>query len=417
MSLADRMRPKNLDEIIGQEHIIGKDKMLRKALENNTLPHLILYGPPGTGKTSFAEAISEYFGRTFYKLNAVSCNTDDIKKVLKETETINGINGITLFIDEIGYMNVRVQQLVLEKLEDSLDKFRLIAATTQNPSFYIHPAILSRTLVLEFKELEEKDIIKGLENAVKFCENEQEIKIDCEREALERIAQIHEGDLRASLNFFEIILAGKINREKREATINIEDVLNLPVVKTIAYDKNEKYNLESALQKSIRGSDPDASIFYLACLVKVGDLKSICRRVSIIACEDVFGQAVTVVQSCIQIAETVGWPEARIPLAHAVLYLATYPKSNCSIKSIDKALYDLDNIDVGDIPNHLKDSHYKDAKRLKRGEGYKYPHDYPNNYVKQQYLPDKIKNKKYYEYGNTKYEQGLKEYWKKIKEK
>ena len=382
---------------------------------------MIFYGPPGTGKTTVANIIAKKAGKRFYKLNATNASLKDIQDITKELDTFLGMNGVVLYLDEIQNFNKKQQQSLLEYIEDG--RITLIASTTENPYFYIFKAILSRSTIFEFKPLGEKDIKKALDRAITLRSKEyNEICIKVTNEAKEYLAAYCNGDVRKALNGLEVALNSTKPNDDKEILIDLEAAKDSTQSKVIAFDMDgdSHYDILSAFQKSIRGSDADGAIHYLARLIKGGDLISICRRLQVIASEDIglaYPQAAFIVKSLVDSARELGFPEARIPLAEATILLATSPKSNSSYVAIDRALDDLENITIDDIPMHLKDAHYGGASKLGRGIEYKYPHKYENHYVKQQYLPDNIKNKVYYEYGDNKIEKTMKEYWSRIKGK
>lgn len=420
MPLADKMRPKTIDEMVGQRHIIGDGKVLNKIIENKSIPNMILYGPPGTGKTTLANIVANATGKKYVKLNAVNCGVKEIKEIIEiNKRDLFSYNGIVLMLDEIQALNKKQQQSLLEVMEDG--SVTLIASTADNPYFVIYKAILSRSSIFEFKPINEDDIFIGLKNVTKKLINEYSYdSINIEDEALKLIAEICNGDMRSALNRLELAFNTGIDIGTNSVNINVDTVIESSSSKVLSYDRggDDGYSILSAFHKSLRGSDVDASVHYLARLIKAGDIQNITRRLLCVASEDVglaVPQAITITEACVQSALQLGLPEARIPLAQATIYLAQCPKSDSVISAIDKALYDLDNINVGDIPIHLKDAHYLGAKNLGRGVDYKYPHDYKNNYVKQQYLPDEIKNKKYYIPGNNKNEMAFNNYWKNIK--
>lgn len=420
MPLADKMRPKTIDEMVGQRHIIGDGKVLNKIIENKSIPNMILYGPPGTGKTTLANIVANATGKKYVKLNAVNCGVKEIKEIIEiNKRDLFSYNGIVLMLDEIQALNKKQQQSLLEVMEDG--SITLIASTADNPYFVIYKAILSRSSIFEFKLINEDDIFIGLKNVTKKLINEYSYdSINIEDEALKLIAEICNGDMRSALNRLELAFNTGIDIGTNSVNINVDTVIESSSSKVLSYDRggDDGYSILSAFHKSLRGSDVDASVHYLARLIKAGDIQNITRRLLCVASEDVglaVPQAITITEACVQSALQLGLPEARIPLAQATIYLAQCPKSDSVISAIDKALYDLDNINVGDIPIHLKDAHYLGAKNLGRGVDYKYPHDYKNNYVKQQYLPDEIKNKKYYIPGNNKNEMAFNNYWENIK--
>lgn len=419
--LADLVRPTELDEVCGQEHILGKNKILDRIIKSGHISNMIFYGPPGTGKTTVANIIARKAGKRFYKLNATNASLKDIQDITKELDTFLGMNGVVLYLDEIQNFNKKQQQSLLEYIEDG--RITLIASTTENPYFYIFKAILSRSTIFEFKPVGEEDIKKALDRAITLRSKEfNEIYIKVTNEAKEYLAAYCNGDVRKALNGLEVALNSTKPNDDKEILINLEVVKDSTQSKVIAFDMDgdAHYDILSAFQKSIRGSDADAAIHYLARLIKGGDLISICRRLQVIAAEDIglaYPQAALIVKSLVDSARELGFPEARIPLAEATILLATSPKSNSSYVAINRALADLENMTIDDIPMHLKDAHYEGASKMGRGIEYKYPHAYENHYVKQQYLPDNIKNKVYYEYGDNKMEKTTKEYWNRIKGK
>ncbi|MBP1743890.1 MAG: MgsA ATPase-like [Firmicutes bacterium] len=417
--LADRIRPESLDDVAGQSHIIGKNKILNKILESKEIPNMIFFGPPGVGKTTVANIIAKATDKKFYKLNATNASISDIKSIIGNLDSLLTLNGVLLYLDEIQNFNKKQQQSLLEYTENG--KITLIASTTENPYFYVYNALLSRSAVFEFKMLEVTDIVKGLRRALEIIRKDHSgTEVICEDDVLEYIAECSTGDLRRAINVLQLSMVTTNLDSLGRLVITIDAVKECFQNKALNYDKmgDNHYDILSAFQKSIRGSDADAAVHYLARLVKAGDLLSICRRLMVIAAEDVglaYPQAVSIVKSCVDCALQLGFPEARIPLAEAVILLATSPKSNSAYMAIDAAMSDLDSADVGDIPANLKDGHYAGAKKLGRSQGYIYPHGYPNSYAPQQYLPDKIKNKKYYVPGINKNEQVSREYWEKIK--
>ena len=418
--LADRLRPQSIDDMVGQSHIIGKGKIINKILENNIIPNMILYGPPGTGKTTLANIIANITNKKYVKLNAVNCGVKEIKEVIDSTkQDLFSYNGIVLMLDEIQALNRKQQQSLLEVIEDG--SVTLIASTADNPYFVVYKAILSRSTIFEFKTIEKEDIKKGLKRAVsKLNEMYSYEDINVEEKALDYIAETCNGDMRSALNKLELVFNVGIDIISNTVNITLENTTNCSSVKMLNYDRggDDGYSILSAFHKSLRGSDADAAIHYLARLIKAGDLQSITRRLLCVASEDVglaVPQAITITEACVSAALQLGLPEARIPLAQATIYLAQCPKSNSVINAIDMALYDLDNIETGDIPIHLKDAHYAGAKKLGRGVEYKYPHNYPYHYVEQQYLPDAIADKKYYVPGKNKNESAFDSYWKNLK--
>lgn len=419
--LADRLRPKTLEEVVGQDHLIGKDKILNKIVESGQIPNMVFFGPPGVGKTTVANIIAGYTDKKFYKLNATNASISDIKNIIENLDSLLTMKGVLLYLDEIQNFNKKQQQSLLEFTENG--KITLIASTTENPYFYVYNALLSRAAVFEFKPLEISDIIIGLNRALEIINSDFEsTKIICRTEVLKYISEICTGDLRRAINILQLSLSVSKPNKDGVICITIDSVMECAQNKTLNYDKfgDNHYDILSAFQKSIRGSDADAALHYLGRLVKAGDLISICRRLMVTASEDIglaYPMSVTIVKSCVDSAMQLGFPEARIPLAEAVILLANSPKSNSAVSAIDKAMSDIENMDVGDIPLHLKDGHYAGAQKLRRMEGYKYPHNFENNYVNQIYMPSKLVNKKYYVPGKNKNEQLFKDYLDKIKEK
>ena len=417
--LADRIRPATLDEVVGQKHLLGEGKLLRNIIEKNEIPNMIFYGPSGVGKTTVANIIASRAGMQIYRLNATTASVSDIKDIVKDLNSLMSLNGVLLYLDEIQHFNKKQQQSLLEFIENG--SITLIASTTENPYFYVYNAVLSRSAVFEFMPLSPDDILDALHRGVNLLkENEYaSYRFNVEEDALVHMAHSANGDVRKALNSLEIsALASATDGES--INITCETAEQATQKKAMRYDKDgdSHYDILSAFQKSMRGSDPDAAVFYLARLLDAGDMQSACRRMLVCAAEDVglaFPQAVSIVKSCIDSALMLGMPEARIPLAEAVILIATAPKSNSAICAIDAAMSDLSNMDTGDIPSHLKDSHYGGAKNLGHGDGYMYAHAYPDHYVKQQYLPDNIKNRVYYNFGDNKTENAARDYWKKIK--
>ncbi len=412
--LADRLRPTTLDEIAGQSHLIGKGRALSNIITSGIVPNMIFYGPSGIGKTTVANIIADATKRRLHKINATTASINDIKAIVEELDTLMAIDGVLLYLDEIQYFNKKQQQTLLEYIENG--KITLIASTTENPYFYVYNAILSRSTIFEFKPISATDIKKAINRAVQFRQNELNIKITINDDALELISHSCGGDVRKAINAIEILTLVT----NKDIVITEQMAKEVAQRSSMRYDRDGDvhYDILSAFQKSIRGSDENAAIHYLARLVEAGDLPSICRRLLVISAEDIglaYPQAITIVKSCVDSAMQLGFPEARIPLAQAVVMLATSPKSNSVICAIDNAIEDIRKGNSGDIPSYLKDAHYDGAKKLGRGKNYLYPHSFENNYIQQQYLPDNIKNTKYYEYGNNKFEQANKKYWESIK--
>ena len=398
--LADILRPQTFDDIVGQSHLFGDRGILRKMMEKGRMSNMIFFGPPGTGKTTAASIIAKQSGMDFYKINATSATLSDVKDIISQTNNVFGFGGILLYIDEIQYFNRKQQQALLEYMEDG--RVTLIASTTENPHFYIYNAIISRSTLFEFKPVDKKELAKALERALRFLNDRDETTVSADNSALEYIAQCSGGDVRHAINLLE----GAYYACDGEITVELVKALHIPVDN---FSDDAHFDLLSCLQKSIRGSDPDAAVFYLAKLLHCGELISVCRRLQVIASEDIglaYPMAAAITKSCCDSARELGMPEAAIPLANAVVMLATSPKSNASHDAYFAAKADVEAGLGKEIPEHLRSPLYK---------GYKYPHGFENHYVKQQYLPDDIKNKKYYSYGDNKNERAAKEYWEKIK--
>ncbi len=416
--LADALRPSKLSEVVGQSHILGENKILTNIVKSGNIPNMIFYGPSGTGKTTVANIIARASQRTLYKLNATNASVADIKNICADADSLMAQNGVLLYLDEIQNFNKKQQQSLLEYIENG--KITLIASTTENPYFYIYNAILSRSTVFEFKAVPSTEIEKAIKRGIKIAQSDFESKIKAEKKAIEFIAEKSNGDVRRALNFLELLITYTPPSETGEIKISLEAAENAITQKAFRYDKkgDSQYDVMSALQKSIRGSDPDAAIHYLARLIEAEDLQAACRRLMVIASEDIglaYPMAIPIVKACVDSALMIGLPEARIPLADAALLLATAPKSNSAYMALSRAMADIENTDTGEIPRRLQNVKCDGAGDVERGQNYLYPHDFPNHYVKQQYLPDKIKDKKYYEFGENKTEQAAKEYWKKIK--
>lgn len=418
--LADRMRPSKIEDVVGQQHLLNEGKMLNKLLNTGHVPNMIFYGPSGVGKTTVANIIANISEKKLYKLNATNCSVSDIKSIINDTESLEGYDGILLYLDEIQNFNKKQQQSLLEVVENG--QITLIASTTENPYFYVYNALLSRCTVFEFRPVECNDIICALKRSIKILEHEYSKKIEVEDDAYLHLASTANGDVRKALNGLELAVLSNVLSEDNIIKIDLESACDACQNSGFKFDKDgdNHYDILSAFQKSIRGSDPDAAIHYLARLIVGEDLLSICRRLLVIVSEDIglaYPMAATIVKSCCDSALQLGFPEARIPLAQAVLLLATSPKSNSAICAIDDAIKDIKTKDTGDIPLHLKDGHYAGANKLGRAQEYKYPHNYPDNYIHQQYLPDNIKDAVYYVPGNNKTENNATEYWKVVKRK
>lgn len=415
--LADRIRPTELCDVVGQKHLLSPDKALYNMIQNGDIPNLIFYGPSGVGKTTVASIIANKTKRALRKLNGTSASTQDIKDIVAEIGTFSAPNGILLYLDEIQYFNKRQQQSLLEYIENG--KITLIASTTENPYFYVYSAILSRSTVFEFKALNCNDIMPAVERGFKFLEKENDIKITYPDEVVKKIALGCGGDVRKALNSVEncYFATPTVDGEK---SITIETAEELTQKSAMRYDKDgeEHYDIVSAFQKSMRGSDTNAALHYLARLLEAGDLPSACRRLMVCACEDVglaYPQIIPIVKAAVDAAMMVGLPEARIPLADAVVLVAESPKSNSAYEAINTAMADVKKGNFGPIPRQLQNKHYDGEDAEIKGQHYVYPHDCPNHWTEQQYLPDKLKNTKYYEYGTNKNEQAHKDYWSRIK--
>lgn len=417
--LADRLRPTTLDDIVGQKHLLGQGKSLRKIIESGKIPNLIFYGPSGIGKTTLATYIAKKTNMTFKKLNGTTASTADIKKIVSELDGFAGINGILLYLDEIQYFNKKQQQTLLEYIENG--RITLIASTTENPYFYVYNAILSRSTVFEFKPVESEEIEKAVTRAFNILQEENGVKVSCPQKVLHHIAVSCGGDVRKALNSAELSFFATDTVENVK-TIAMETAVELTQRSSMKYDKDgeEHYDILSAYQKSMRGSDADAALHYLGRLLVAGDLISACRRLMVCACEDVglaYPSIIPIVKSCVDIAMAVGLPEAKIPLADAVIMVCNAPKSNSGYNAISLAMEDIEKGNTGSIPRQLQNMHCDGEDNDNKGQHYLYPHDFANHYVEQQYLPDNLKNRKYYEYGENKNEQAFKAYWDKVKNK
>ena len=411
--LADRIRPDSIDDVFGQKHLLGENGILRRVILSGQIPNMIFFGPSGVGKTTVAEIIARHTSREFKKLNATTASINDIKDIVAGLHTFLTPNGVLLYIDEIQYFNKKQQQSLLEFMENG--KLTIIASTTENPYFYVYSAILSRATVFEFKPIEPEDVRGAINRAMSKLRDEVEL----EDGVVEHISSACGGDVRKALNAIELLVESA-ERCEGKAVIRLEDARLVTQRSAMRADRDgdSHYDVISALQKSVRGSDPDAAVYYLARLLEAGDMLSACRRLLVIASEDVglaYPQAISIVKSCVDSALQLGMPEARIPLAEAAILLATSPKSNSAICAIDSAISDIRNGLGGDVPAYLRDAHYSGAEKLGRGLTYKYPHSYPNHWVKQQYLPNEIKDKKYYEFGDNKVEKTTEKYWNEIK--
>ena len=409
--LADLLRPQTLDEVYGQEHILGKGAVLRRLIDSGNIPNMVFYGPSGTGKTTVANIIAKQTNRTLYKLNATTASTADIKEIVAQLDTFMAPNGVLLYLDEIQSFNKKQQQSLLEHIENG--KITLIASTTENPYFYVFNAILSRSTVFEFKQISASAALQAVRRAVSFMEQRTALTAVPEDGALEYIASSCGGDLRKAMNAVEVLFSAGIPQDGK-LPLTLADAKEVTQKSALRADRDgdNYYDLLSALHKSIRGSDPDAACHYLARLLEAGQMPSACRRLMCVAAEDVglaYPQILPIVNACVDMALKLGMPEARLPLADAAVLMATSPKSNSAYLAIDAALDDVRKGKSGDFPRHLQNVH-ADTYTMEREQGYLYPHNYPNHWVKQQYLPDELVGAHYYEYGPNKLEQAAKQY-------
>ncbi|MBQ7255554.1 MAG: replication-associated recombination protein A [Oscillospiraceae bacterium] len=414
--LADELRPTSLDDVCGQQHILGEGAMLRRIVESGEIPNLIFYGPSGVGKTTVANIIAAKTNRKLYKLNATMASSSDIKEMVSQLDTLLAPEGILLYLDEIQYFTKKQQQTLLEHIESG--KITLIASTTENPYFYVYNAILSRSTVFEFKPTEPKDVLPAIDRAIAYLEEKRNLKAAVEDGVKEHIATACGGDIRKAMNAIELLFSAA-KPQKNKIKLTLADAEAISQKSAMRYDRegDDHYDIASALMKSLRGSDPDAALHYLARLLEAGDLVTPIRRILCSASEDIgmaYPQAVSIVKACVDNALQLGLPEARLPLAQACIVLATAPKSNSVVAAIDAAQRDVRKGKTGDYPRHLQNVH-ADSAGMEREQGYKYPHSYPNHWVKQQYLPDLLDGTVYYEYGDNKIEQAAKKYWDEIK--
>ena len=414
--LADEIRPTTLDEVVGQKHILGKDGLLRRIIEGGNVPNLIFYGPSGTGKTTVANIIAQRTNRPLHRLNATTASISDIKDIIADIGTLLAPEGVLLYLDEIQYFNKKQQQSLLEFMENG--KITLIASTTENPFFYVFGAVLSRSTVFEFKQITAQDALPAIDRGVAILEGRLGGKLELEEGVREHIASACGGDIRKAMNALEL-LASAAKREQGKYLVSLDDAKTAAQKSAMRYDRegDAHFDIASALMKSLRGSDPDAALHYLARLLEAGDMTTAIRRLLCSASEDVgmaYPQAALIVKALVDNALQLGLPEARLPLAQAAVLLATAPKSNSVYQGIAAAMADVKAGRVGDIPRELQNVH-ADSAGLEREQGYLYPHDFPGHWVRQQYLPDELKNRKYYQYGDNKTEQAARRYWDEIK--
>ena len=414
--LADEIRPTTLDEVVGQKHILGKDGLLRRIIEGGNVPNLIFYGPSGTGKTTVANIIAQRTNRPLHRLNATTASISDIKDIIADIGTLLAPEGVLLYLDEIQYFNKKQQQSLLEFMENG--KITLIASTTENPFFYVFGAVLSRSSVFEFKQITAQDALPAIDRGVSILEQRLGGKLELEEGVREHIASACGGDIRKAMNALEL-LASAAKKEQGKFLVSLDDAKTAAQKSAMRYDRegDAHFDIASALMKSLRGSDPDAALHYLARLLEAGDMTTAIRRLLCSASEDVgmaYPQAALIVKALVDNALQLGLPEARLPLAQAAVLLATAPKSNSVYQGIAAAMADVKAGRVGDIPRELQNVH-ADSAGLEREQGYLYPHDFPGHWVRQQYLPDELKNRKYYQYGDNKTEQAARRYWDEIK--
>ena len=414
--LADRIRPQTIDEVVGQRHLLAPDALLRRFIEKGTDANMVFYGPSGTGKTTIANIIAQKTHRTLYKLNATTASLQDVKDIIADVGTMMAPTGALLYLDEIQYFNKKQQQSLLEFMENG--SITLIASTTENPYFYVYAALLSRSTVFEFKPVTASEVLPAVERALKLVQGDSLLPLTWEEEVPDYIAHACGGDVRKAMNAVELLYqAAEVKDGALRLTVS--DARQVAQRSAMRYDKggDAMYDMASALMKSLRGSDPDASLHYLARFLEAGDLITPCRRLLCSASEDVgmaYPQAVSIVKSCVDTAMQLGLPEAQLPLAQAAILLATAPKSNSVVEAIGAAWSDVRRGRTGSIPRELQNVH-ADTTGQEREQGYKYPHSYPGHWVEQQYLPDELAGKRYYQYGDNRTEQAAKAYWDKIK--
>ena len=414
--LADRIRPQTIDEVVGQQHLLSPNALLRRFIEKGTDANMVFYGPSGTGKTTIANIIAKRTHRTLYKLNATTASLQDIKDIMADVGTMMAPGGVLLYLDEIQYFNKKQQQSLLEFMENG--SITLIASTTENPYFYVYSALLSRSTVFEFKPVTAADVLPAVERALQIVAGESKLPLEWEPDVPNHIAHACGGDVRKAMNAVELLYEGATVCEGK-LLLTLSDAEQVAQRSAMRYDKggDAMYDIASALMKSLRGSDPDAALHYLARFLEAGDLITPCRRLLCSACEDVgmaYPQAISIVKACVDTAMQLGIPEAKLPLAHAAVLLATAPKSNSVYQGIAAASADVRAGRTGTIPREMQNVHV-DTTGQEREQGYLYPHDYPGHWVKQQYLPNELAGSRYYHYGDNKTEQAAKAYWEKIK--
>lgn len=414
--LADEIRPKTLDQVVGQRHLLAPGAVLRRLIDNGTDTNMVFYGPSGTGKTTIANIIAEKTNKTLYRLNATTASLQDIKDIIADVGTLMAPGGVLLYLDEIQYFNKKQQQSLLEFMENG--KLTLIASTTENPYFYVYSALLSRSTVFEFKSVAAAEAEGAVLRALTLEQDRSPLPLEWEEEVPRHIATACGGDVRKAINAVELLCQAAIPQNGM-LCLTREDALQVSQRSAMRYDRDgdAHYDILSALQKSIRGSDPDAAVHYLGRLLEAGDLLSPCRRLLVIAAEDIglaYPMAIVVTKACVDAAVQLGLPEARLPLAEAAVLLATAPKSNSAHDAINAAMADLKAGRSGDIPRQLQNVH-ADTTGFDNQQHYLYPHAFPNHWVAQQYLPDTLKGAQYYAYGENKTEQAAQSYWAKIK--
>ncbi len=416
--LAERLRPQTLDDMVGQQHLLAEGKALRRIIDAGEIPNLVFYGPSGVGKTTLATMIAKKTNRKLVKTNGTTASTSDLKDIIADLNTFETLNGVLLYLDEIQYLNKRQQQILLEFMENG--KITLIASTTENPYFYVYNAILSRSTVFEFKPVQKEEIQRAVTRGFGKVEKEIRQSVILEEGVVACIASSCGGDVRKAMNAVELCtLSADETEGGRYVTLQLAQELTQCSAMRYDRDGDEHYDLLSAFQKSMRGSDPNAAVYYLARLLSAGDLLSVCRRLLVCACEDVglaWPQIIPVVKASVDTALQVGLPEARIPLADAVIMVCNAPKSNTAYLAINRVMADIERGKVGSIPRHLQNKHCDGQDQEIKGQFYLYPHDASKSWVQQQYLPDIVKDACYYEFGNNKNEQAFRRYWEQIKD-